>query len=105
MVYKKYSDIRIVDEPLNGSSIFLVGGTEYAEPERQNALLRKEEIMKLEGKVALITGAGSGMGEGISLMFAAEGADIAVNDIDLVAAEKTASKALKEISTFYSQNF
>ena len=47
--------------------------------------------MKLEGKVALITGAGSGMGEGISLVFADEGADIAVNDIDLAAAEKTAS--------------
>ena len=38
--------------------------------------------MNLEGKVALITGAGSGMGEGISLMFASEGADIAANDID-----------------------
>jgi 3-oxoacyl-[acyl-carrier protein] reductase len=51
--------------------------------------------MKLEGKVALITGAGSGMGEGISLMFAGEGADIAVNDIDLAAAEKTASAVRK----------
>ena len=51
--------------------------------------------MKLEGKVALITGAGSGMGEGISLVFAGEGADIAVNDIDLAAAEKTASAVRK----------
>ena len=51
--------------------------------------------MKLEGKVALVTGAGSGMGEGISLMFAGEGADIAVNDIDLAAAEKTASAVRK----------
>jgi len=47
--------------------------------------------MKLEGKVALVTGAGSGMGEAISLMFADEGADIAVNDIDQAAAEKTAN--------------
>jgi 3-oxoacyl-[acyl-carrier protein] reductase len=48
--------------------------------------------MKLEGKVALITGAGSGIGEGCALIFAGEGADIAVNDIDLAAAEKTADK-------------
>lgn len=51
--------------------------------------------MKLEGKVALITGAGSGIGQGISLMFADEGADIAVNDIDLAAAEKTADAVRK----------
>lgn len=46
--------------------------------------------MKLEGKVALVTGAGSGMGRAIALLFAREGVDIAVNDIDLPSAEKTA---------------
>ena len=46
--------------------------------------------MKLEGKVALITGAGSGMGRATALLFAKEGADIAVNDINLPSAEKTA---------------
>lgn len=51
--------------------------------------------MKLEGKVALITGAGSGMGEAISLLFAAEGADIAANDIIPEAAERTASAVRK----------
>jgi 3-oxoacyl-[acyl-carrier protein] reductase len=51
--------------------------------------------LKLEGKVALITGAGSGIGEGCALIFAAEGADIAVNDIDLAAAEKTAAAVRK----------
>ncbi len=45
--------------------------------------------MKLEGKVALITGAGSGIGQAVALRFANEGADIAVNDIKLAAAEKT----------------
>jgi 3-oxoacyl-[acyl-carrier protein] reductase len=51
--------------------------------------------MKLEGKVALITGAGSGMGRATSLLFAREGADIAVNDINLPSAEKTAAEVRK----------
>jgi 3-oxoacyl-[acyl-carrier protein] reductase len=46
--------------------------------------------MKLEGKVALITGAGSGIGQATALLFAREGAAIAVNDINLSSAERTA---------------
>ncbi|MGA4790730.1 SDR family NAD(P)-dependent oxidoreductase [Nocardia sp. AB354] len=38
--------------------------------------------MKLEGKVAVITGAGSGFGRQCSQLFSAEGASIAVVDID-----------------------
>ena len=52
--------------------------------------------MKLEGKVALVTGAGSGIGQAIALLFAREGADIAVNDIELSSAEETAD-AVKKI--------
>ena len=38
--------------------------------------------MKLDGKVAIITGAGSGMGRATSLLFAREGAKIAAVDIN-----------------------
>lgn len=48
--------------------------------------------MELEGKIALITGAGRGIGKGIALTFAKEGADVAVNDIDAGNAEATASE-------------
>jgi NAD(P)-dependent dehydrogenase (short-subunit alcohol dehydrogenase family) len=39
--------------------------------------------VKLEGRVALITGASRGIGRGIAQVFAEEGADVAVNYIDI----------------------
>ncbi|MET7773202.1 SDR family oxidoreductase [Nocardia sp. NPDC005366] len=45
--------------------------------------------MKLEGKVAIITGAGSGFGRQCSQLFASEGASVAVVDIDADRAAQT----------------
>lgn len=47
--------------------------------------------MPLEGKVALITGAGSGIGRGTAERLAREGANICIADIDMEGAEHTAS--------------
>ncbi|MEO5702183.1 MAG: SDR family oxidoreductase [Casimicrobiaceae bacterium] len=38
--------------------------------------------MRLEGKIAIVTGAGSGFGEGIAKRYAQEGARVMVNDIN-----------------------
>jgi NAD(P)-dependent dehydrogenase (short-subunit alcohol dehydrogenase family) len=51
--------------------------------------------MRLQGKVALITGAGSGIGRETALLFAREGAAIVVADVNAQAGEKTAGEVAK----------
>jgi NAD(P)-dependent dehydrogenase (short-subunit alcohol dehydrogenase family) len=52
--------------------------------------------MKLAAKVALITGAGSGMGRAAALLFAREGAKVAAVDIDEESARHTADMIKRE---------
>ena len=48
--------------------------------------------MKLKDKVAMITGAGKGIGQAMALRFAEEGADIVIPDIDFEAAQTVAKE-------------
>ena len=48
--------------------------------------------MRLQDKVAIVTGAGLGFGEGIAKRYAAEGAKVLVADIDGARAERVAGE-------------
>jgi 3-oxoacyl-[acyl-carrier protein] reductase len=47
---------------------------------------------RLDGKIALVTGAGAGIGEAIARRFRAEGASLVVNDLDADRAKRVASE-------------
>jgi 3-oxoacyl-[acyl-carrier protein] reductase len=51
--------------------------------------------MRLKENVALITGAGRGIGREIALAYAREGAHVVINDIDAATSETTAGDAAK----------
>jgi NAD(P)-dependent dehydrogenase (short-subunit alcohol dehydrogenase family) len=63
-----------------------IGDTRTAARSRRN-----EDMMGVEDKVALVTGAGSGIGRATSLLLASRGAAVAAVDIDGEAATATAA--------------
>lgn len=52
--------------------------------------------MRLEGKVTLITGAGSGIGRSSALLFAQEGASVVVNDLDAAKGQETVDEITEQ---------
>jgi len=59
--------------------------------------------MRLKDKVAIVTGAGSGFGEAMATLFAAEGAKVVVSDINSEAAAKVA-KAITDMGNVAISN-
>jgi 3-hydroxybutyrate dehydrogenase len=53
---------------------------------------RLEHRMQLENKVAIVTGAASGIGKGIAALFAREGAEVAIVDLNKRGADATAAE-------------
>lgn len=58
--------------------------------------------MKLEGKVAVVTGAASGMGKQIALLYAKEGAKVVVSDLNLDGANATVEEIKSNNGTAFA---
>lgn len=55
-------------------------------------LFRSEEVENISNQLAVVTGGGNGLGRALSFRLAREGCNIAIVDIDIKSAEKTAQE-------------
>ena len=79
--------VRIANDTPDARARWLLGGQERVHRDRGGL-----ELGRLDGKVAVITGAGGGMGREAALLFSEEGASVCVADVDGEAAEQTAAE-------------
>ncbi len=85
----KQYQIKVCGFAINSEQPFI-----QSEDSLETGVCRKREIvMKLENKVVIITGSGSGIGRETALLFAGEGARVVVADIN----EKSGSDTVDEI--------
>jgi len=68
-------------------------GAEAPLPAEPAAESMEDAMGVLENQIAIVTGAGSGIGQAIARAMAAEGATVAAADIDLAAAQRIAAEA------------
>src|SRR5215472_11256461 len=81
---------RIYQSSLQESAADATGRLSVPEPMRYKAIKRRRLIaVRLENKVAIITGAGRGMGHAEAVRFAKEGAQVVVAEIDETSARQT----------------
>jgi NAD(P)-dependent dehydrogenase (short-subunit alcohol dehydrogenase family) len=70
------------------------------EPKLKTPSWRSDTSQRLKGKVALVTGAGSGIGQACALLFACQGAQVFASDINEETAQATAAQAKAAGSPF-----
>ncbi len=70
----------------------------------KNNALHLQQGQRLAGKVALVTGIGSGIGKGCALMFARQGATVVGTDLNAEAARNTVKEAVDEgLDIYFSE--
>jgi NAD(P)-dependent dehydrogenase (short-subunit alcohol dehydrogenase family) len=65
---------------------------------------KQERHMELQGQVAIVTGAGRGIGRATGLELARMGADIVVAELDAATAERTASEVPQCLANLHRRN-